>query len=272
MKKLLFLLFLVSALQGLSQTEVGVQLYSFRNQFKEDVPGTLAKISAMGIRFAEGGDSYGLPAADFKKMLDQHNIKVVSIGADYNELSGNIPAIIEKARLYGASYVVCFWIPHQGDQLTLEEAEAAIRVFNSAGEKLAAAGLRFAYHPHGYEFAKEGKGTIFDRLMAGTDPRYCNFEMDVYWIKQAGADPIGLLKKYPSRFILMHLKDRKPGTADTNNGHADVETNVILGQGDVGIAALVKEARKLKMKYLFIEDESSRSMTQVPESLKFLGQ
>lgn len=270
MKKLLLLLFLSVSLRSLSQTEIGVQLYSFRNQFKEDVAGTLSRISAMGLRFVEGGDSYGLPHSEFKKMLDQHNIKVVSIGADYKELSENIPAIIEKARLYGAVYVVCFWIPHQGEQITLEETEAAIQVFNTAGEKLSAAGLRFAYHPHGYEFAKAASGTVFDRLVAGTNAKYCNFEMDVYWIKQAGEDPLQLLKKYPSRFILMHLKDRRHGTPDSNNGHADVETNVILGQGDVGIAALVKEARKMKMKYLFIEDESSRSMAQVPESLKFL--
>jgi sugar phosphate isomerase/epimerase len=97
-----------------------------------------------------------------------------------------------------------------------------------------------------------------------------NFEMDVFWIKQTGQDPLALLRKYPTRFKLMHLKDRKPGTPDSHNGQADVEVNVTLGQGDVGIEALVREARKLKLDYLFIEDESSRSLTQVPESLRFL--
>lgn len=270
MKNFLFIICLIVAVQVVAQTETGVQLYSFRNEFKKDIPGTLKLISAMGIRFVEGGDSHGMPAVEFKKLLDQNNLKVISIGADYNELKNGIPGIIEKARLYGATYVVCFWIPHKEEELSLAEAEEAIRLFNTAGEKLAAAGLQFCYHPHGYEFAAFEKGTMLDHIVTGTDPKFCNFEMDVYWIKQPGQDPLALLRKYPSRFILMHLKDRKPGTPDSRNGHADVETNVILGQGDVGIDLLVREARKLKMTYLFIEDESSRAVAQVPESLKFL--
>ena len=79
-----------------------------------------------------------------------------------------------------------------------------------------------------------------------------------------------LLKKYPNRFLLMHLKDRKPGTPGNQNGNADVETNVVLGTGDVGIAEIIKQAKKSGVKHYFIEDESSRSETQIPQSLKFL--
>ena len=68
----------------------------------------------------------------------------------------------------------------------------------------------------------------------------------------------------------MHLKDRKPGTEGNQNGHADVETNVVLGQGDVGIEAIMKVAKKYGVKHFFIEDESSRSVEQIPQSLEFL--
>jgi sugar phosphate isomerase/epimerase len=94
--------------------------------------------------------------------------------------------------------------------------------------------------------------------------------MDVFWIKHPGQDPVALLKKYPNRFLLMHLKDRKPGTEGNQNGQADVETNVVLGQGDVGIAAIMKAAGKAGVKHFFIEDESSRSEEQIPQSLTFL--
>src|SRR5919107_1016336 len=96
--------------------------------------------------------------------------------------------------------------------------------------------------------------------------------MDVFWVKHPGQDPVALLKKYPKRFPLMHLKDRKPGTEGNQNGRADVETNVVLGQGDVGIAAIMKEAKKAGVKHYFIEDESSRSEEQIPLSLNFLHQ
>jgi sugar phosphate isomerase/epimerase len=83
-------------------------------------------------------------------------------------------------------------------------------------------------------------------------------------------DPLALLKKYPNRFVLMHVKDRKKGTKNTDNGKVDNETNVVLGTGDVGIAEVVREAKKLGIQYLFVEDESSRAEKQVLESIRFL--
>jgi sugar phosphate isomerase/epimerase len=94
--------------------------------------------------------------------------------------------------------------------------------------------------------------------------------MDVFWVKHPGQDPVSLLKKYPNRFPLMHLKDRKPGTEGNQFGSADVETNVVLGTGDVGIAAIMKVAKQYGVKHFFIEDESSRAVEQIPQSLKFL--
>ena len=111
---------------------------------------------------------------------------------------------------------------------------------------------------------------MFDYLAKETDPRYLNFEMDVFWVKHPGQDPVALLKKYPKRFVLMHLKDRKPGTPGNQNGRADVETNVVLGTGDVGIAEIMREAKKAGVKHYFIEDESSHSVTQIPKSLEYL--
>jgi sugar phosphate isomerase/epimerase len=131
-------------------------------------------------------------------------------------------------------------------------------------------GLSLCYHPHGYEFRPFGKGTLFDHLAGHTDPHYLNFEMDVFWVKHPGQDPVALLRKYPSRFPLLHLKDRKPGTIGNQNGRADEETNVVLGQGDIDIAAIMKEANRVGVKHYFIEDESLQSEEQIPKSLAYL--
>jgi len=109
-----------------------------------------------------------------------------------------------------------------------------------------------------------------DYMVTHMNPAYANFEMDVFWVKNAGQEPTALLKKYAGRFILMHLKDRKPGTPGNLDGTADVESNVVLGQGDVGIAEIMKIAKKSGVKQFFIEDESSRSFEQVPQSLAYL--
>lgn len=269
-KTLLVVVAILLFTASFSQSPFGIQLYSFRDQFKKDIPGTLAMIKSVGIRYVEGGDTYGMAVPEFRKLLAANRISVVSIGADYNELDTSINAVAKKALTYGAKYVVCFWIPHKGEQLTKEEADNAIKVFNKAGKQLASKGLKLCYHPHGFEFAKEGEGTLFDYILKQSNPAYFNFEMDVFWIKQPGQDPVTLLKKYPGRFKLLHLKDRAKGTPGSVNGQADVESNCVLGTGDIDIAEIVRIARKQKVAYMFIEDESSRSVEQVPLSWKFL--
>ena len=250
---------------------VGLQLYSFRNQFAKDVPGTMAKVREMGFREAEIAGTYGLSLTDFRKLLDQNGIKAISTGASFEDLDNNVPKIVSEAKALGAKYVVCTWIPHTGDAFTLQDADRAIDVFNTAGRLLEQNDITFCYHNHGYEFQTYKDGTFFDYLAENLDPKSVHFEMDVFWVKAPGYDPVALLQKYPKRFLLMHLKDRKPGTPDSNNGHSDVESNVTLGQGDVGIATLMKQAKKSGVKHYFIEDESSRSMEQMPASLAFLS-
>ena len=68
----------------------------------------------------------------------------------------------------------------------------------------------------------------------------------------------------------MHLKDRKVGTPNSDNGKSDVGTNVILGTGDVGIAEIIREAKKLGIKHYFLEDESPNAEEQLPKSLAYL--
>ena len=170
----------------------------------------------------------------------------------------------------GAKYVVCFWIPHNGNEFGIGETKKAMAVFTAAGKLMQQNGLSFCYHPHGYEFRPYEGGTLFDYMVKNTDPRYVNYELDVFWVKIPGHDPVALMQKYPGRFPLLHLKDSKPGTPGNLNGHADVESNVILGQGEIDIAGIVKQAKKIGVKHFFIEDESSKSEEQIPQSLSYL--
>ncbi len=253
-----------------SAQEIGLQLYSLRNEIPKDVAGTLKQIKSWGITEIEGGSTYGMTVEEFNALSKNTGLKLIAIGADFAELEKEPMAVAQRAKAFGVTYVVCYWIPHHGDNFTLADTENAIHVFNTAGKILAEQGISFCYHPHGYEFRPNGKGTLFDLMMTKLNPAYVNFEMDVFWIKHPGQDPVKILKKYKNRFPLMHLKDRKPGTEGNQNGHADVETNVVLGQGDVGIVAIMKVAKRYGVKHFFIEDESSRSVQQIPQSLVYL--
>jgi sugar phosphate isomerase/epimerase len=264
----LSLMIILFALHFGAAQEIGLQFYSLRNQFKTDVEGTLKTISNWGITKIEGGETYGLPLDEFKKLLTKYDLEVISIGASFEELADNPKRVAEKARTYGAEYVMCAWIPHAGDDFTFEDTQQAVEVFNRAGEVLAAEGLVLAYHPHGYEFRPYGEGTLFDYMAQNAEDFY--FELDVYWAQHGGADPLKLLEKYTDQFVLLHLKDMEKGVEGNDSGHEDVETNVVLGTGQIPIYDIVLKAKDLGIKYIFIEDESSRVLEQVPQSLAYL--
>lgn len=269
MKKIIstLLLALLFNISGQGQ-EVGLQLYSLRNQFKEDVPGTLKIINGWGITKIEGGGTYGLSMGEFKDLLKENNLNVVSVGASFEDLENNVQKVIDNAKEFGATYAMCAWVPHDDNKWDLEETEHATKVFNKAGKELKKNGITLAYHAHGYEFRPWKDGTLFDYM--AQNAKDFTFELDVFWAHHGGADPLALMKKYPKKFTLMHLKDMQHGIEGNNTGHEDVETNVVLGTGQVDIAGTVAEAKKLGIEYMFIEDESSRVVEQVPESLKYL--
>lgn len=96
------------------------------------------------------------------------------------------------------------------------------------------------------------------------------FELDVFWVQHGGVDPIELINKYPDFVVLIHLKDMAKGVKGNNTGKENVKKNVVLGQGQIDIAGVVKRARELGVQYMFIEDESSRVISLVPKSYDFL--
>ena len=111
---------------------------------------------------------------------------------------------------------------------------------------------------------------MFDLLVEKTDPKFVSFQMDVLWTVFPGQDAAKLLRKYPGRWSLFHLKDLKKGVEGNHSGGTSVENDVILGSGQVPYAEILKDAQEVGVKYYFIEDESPRVLEQVPQSIKFL--
>jgi sugar phosphate isomerase/epimerase len=268
MRKLGVLIAIVFFSISLSAQEIGLQLYSLRNQFKTDVTGSLDLIQSWGITKLEGGGTYGMSMEDFKKELAARKLSVVSVGAGFEDLEKNLQKVIDNAKAFGATYVMCAWVPHDNNKWDLEETQHATDVFNTAGKLLKENGLTLAYHAHGYEFRPYKDGTLFDYMAENATD--FTFEIDVFWVHHGGEDPLALMKKYPNKMTLMHLKDMQHGVKGNNTGHENVETNVVLGTGQVDIAGTVAEAKKLGLEYMFIEDESSAVVEQVPLSLEFL--
>ncbi len=244
--------------------------YTYRHSFQKDVAATLDTIKRLGVTNMEFSNLFGRTAADIKKLMDERGMRCTSFGVSYNDLVNKTSEVGQNAKTLGASFVRVAWIPHEGP-FTLDMAKKAIEDFNTAGKVLKESfGLMFCYHNHGYEFAPYEKGTYFDYIVANTNPAYVNFELDILWAFHPGADPAALLKKYPQRFKLMHVKDLRKGVVGDFSGGTSVENDVALGTGQIDVAGVIKAAKKSAIEHYYIEDESSSVNVQVPQSLKFL--
>lgn len=251
---------------------VGLQLYSLREQFKNNVPGTLDEVKSFGFKYAELAGTYGLSPEKFKQELAARGIEPIAAHFSYEEYSKDPEAVAAQAKALGLKYAGCAWIPHSGD-FDEKKCREAIAVFNKAGEALAKQGLKFFYHVHGYEFQPHGSGTLLDLLISETDPKLVSYEMDIFWVVFPNQDPVKLFAKYGKRWELVHLKDMRKGTpTGALTGSTDVKNDAPLGAGLMDLPAILKAAKTAGVKWYFIEDESPWSEKQIPESLKYLEQ
>lgn len=257
----------------LYKNPIALQLYSFRDSFKANgVPATLAKIKGMGFTHVELAGTYGLTREQFKAELGKAGLTPVSMHTDIKLLASPTDSakLLDDAKFYGVQYIGNAWFPHEG---TFDEADAkaAIAAFNAAGTHAAAAGLQFFYHPHGFEFAPgTATRTLFDMVLAQTDPKAVKFELDIFWAHHGSADPVALLKAHPDRFVLTHMKDMKPGTKKDWTGHAPDDTSVALGSGEVNVKGVVEAARGTAVQWHIIEEESPEPDKNVPAGLAYL--
>jgi sugar phosphate isomerase/epimerase len=249
---------------------LGLEIYSLRRELAKDIPGTLALVRKFGFSEVEVPGFYGLTASAFREQLDRAQLKCTAMVAKHDQLSKDLDSVVADARALGATYVIYPWIPHQ-NEFTEDDCRRAATDMNRWGRNLKQVGIEFCYHPHGYEFRPTPHGTLFDLLVAQTDPTTVNFQADVFWIAWPGQDPVKLLRRYAKRFLLMHLKDIRKGTKLGDlSGHAPEEVSVPVGTGMLDFPAILREAKRIGVRRYYIEDEAPEAASNIPASLKYL--
>lgn len=252
---------------------VGLQLYSLRaTTMAKGLPAALDLTKEWGIKEVEGGGSPGaIKPEEIRAALDARGLKAISMHVPYESLNKDIAAVIRDAKTWGVTYIICPWIPHTGE-FTEANAQQTIQDFNKAGAAIHAAGLKFGYHPHGYEFVptKDGE-TLLDEIIQGTKGGHVSFEMDVFWAYHGGGDPVKLLNKYSDRWCALHLKDiRKGAPYGKPLGHAPATDMVAVGSGQIDWKAVIGAAEKVGVKYYFIEDETTDPLANIPLTLAYI--
>ena len=201
-----------------------VQMYSARSILNHDnYADILKEIAAMGYTAVEAanydGDNgliYGDTPEVFKQKVEAAGMKVlsahVSRGLSREELdSGDLTAAlawwdkcIEVHKKAGMEYIVTPWM---GLQETLKDLQVYCDYLNEVGRRCKAAGIKYGYHNHAYEFEKVEDQVMYDYMLQHTDPELVFFQMDVYWAVIGKASPVDYFKRYPGRFKMLHIKD-----------------------------------------------------------------
>jgi len=230
-KPLVIIVLSVVIIGGLSQSSfakkkknIGLQMYSLRDDLKKDVKGTIEKLGKIGYTDMEAasfdnGKFYGMEPEAFKVLLKANGMKLVSshTGPNYTGDQASWDAAmtwwdmaIVAHKKAGCTYIVK---PSMGDYpyTNLEALKKTCEYFNAIGDKCNAAGIRFGYHNHNKEFTKitDADDLVYDYMLKNTDPKKVMFEMDVYWIYKGGQNAVEYFNKYPKRFELLHIKDEK---------------------------------------------------------------
>lgn len=251
------------------KSAIYLQLYSVRDDIKSDFGGTLDKVAAMGYTGIEAagyndGKFYGLTPENFKTELQKRGLKVLSshVGkslpddvskTNWDEIWTWWDNAIAAHKAAGMSYMVTPWMP---TVKTLSDLKAYCDYYNRIGEKCNAAGIRYGYHNHSFEFTKIEDEIMFDYLLKNTNASNVFFQMDVYWVIRGGYSPVEYFKKYPGRFEILHIKDNKE-----------------LGEsGMVGFDAIFANSALAGAKYFVVEVEKYNftPIESVRKSLMYL--
>lgn len=234
----------------------GLQLYTLRDDLPKDPKGVLTQVASFGYKQIESfegakGIFWGMSNTEFKKLMDDLGMAIVSSHCDINK---DFERKAAEAAAIGMKYLIA---PYLGPQKSIDDFKRFADTFNQRGEVCKKAGIRFAYHNHDYSFKPVDGQLPQDVMMQGTDKDLVDFEMDMYWVVTAGQDPSEWYKKYPGRFRLCHVKDRKKGVPLTEKANV----SVVLGTGSIDFPAHLKTGAANGLAYFIVEQEAYEGTT-----------
>ena len=264
-------------------TRLAIQLYTIRDDMRADPLGTLKQLSAMGYRHVEHANYinrrfYGYEAGAFRKVLDDLGLTMPSGHTELKEsdhwdasrqdFTDVWKQTLEDAKIAGQDYVICPWLDEslRGDY---DRLSRWLEVFNKSGALCKSQGLQFGYHNHDFEFKDRLRGkTLYDIILAGTDARLVAQQLDIGNMLGGGAKPMDVLRQYPGRFALMHVKDLIPATGKGEMN--DPYESTILGQGILDTKTVVRAAVAAGTTQLTIEQESYQGRKPLDDTRKDL--
>jgi sugar phosphate isomerase/epimerase len=229
---------------------IGIQMFTLRDMADADLPATLQMLEDIGYPEIELFQLHGRTAPELRALLDAHSLRAIGAHVGIDRWRGELDTVLDEAETLGMIYVGLPGVfpPISADVATYR---SLARELNRYGTAAADRGLRFYYHNHDFEFAKDQGQVLYDVLLDRTDPDVVFFEMDLFWIVTAGRDPLDYLNRYDqSRWPLFHVKDRTAGVTGSGGTFAD------LGEGIINFERILRELANKHYHHYLVERDT----------------
>jgi sugar phosphate isomerase/epimerase len=241
---------------------IGLQLYTVRQEMEHDVEATLAQVATAGYSDVEFAGYFKKSPQEIRAMLDRHGLASPSA---HNPLgpADQWRATVDAAHVIGHHYLVVPWIPAE-QRHTLDDYKRIAHSFNEAGARARDAGIQLAYHNHDFEFTPiEGK-LPYDVLLAETDPKLVQLEIDLYWMTKGGQDPLAYFARWPGRVPMVHVKD---SAGPPEHRMMDV------GAGTIDWKRILAKREQAGIRHCFVEhDQPADAFASIRASCAYLKQ
>jgi sugar phosphate isomerase/epimerase len=283
--------------------KIGIQFFSLPKLLEKDFAGALALLSKMGYKEVElygpypfspdsekktwesitpslgfkGSGFFGHTVNEVKNLLNQNGMTAPSMHSDLETLQSRMENLGEAAGLLGTEFVTLPAIP-EDKRKTLDDYKRMAEIFNKIGDAAKKAGIKFAYHNHGYGL-KEMEGQVpLKLILDGTDPSLVYFEMDLYWTTAGGADPIAYLESYKNRYRLMHVKDMSKKVQFSGDGGSPQQWIELFpymttaGSGVIDLKTILPKAKENGVKHFIVEqDMVAQPEVNLKKSIDYLA-
>lgn len=254
---------------ALKAVPLGVQLFTVRKEAERNLPHVLDQIRRIGYQEVESyAGLYTFSAEALRHMVKEAGLRMPSGHFNYDDLGTRFNYAMEM----GLEWMVCSMIS-PALWGSLEGFRTAAKQFNEWGKRAQERGMRFAFHNHDYEFRPQGGTTGYEVLQRETDPGLVFFEVDCYWVAQAGQDPLTVMRKLGERLKMLHLKDRAAGAPISYDMGPESAHFMPIGQGTLNWKAILAEGERLGVEHYFVEQDETQgpAIRAVRESYEYLS-
>ena len=218
-------------LDGAGQLDrIGIQLYSVRDLFLADMAGTLRQLRDIGYDEVELAGWGTHTVSEVKTAFSKSGMHCPSAHIPLDQLRENLSEVIGQAKFLKLNYIVCPYIDEEFRTVAGYRQVAAM--LNQAGYVAEQSDIIVAYHNQAYDFADLNGKRGFDILLEETDSKVVKLELDIYWIRQGGGDPLAYLAKHHGRYHMMHIKDMAADGSMTDVGAGVIEWKPILAAAE----------------------------------------